>query len=87
MNSKISCKIANHLMNLKLSTMRNLSLIFWLSIHFLIANGQVISGIVNDENGQPLTGVNINEKGSLRGTVSDLDGSYLADSLILVSFL
>ena len=35
-----------------------------------------ISGVVRDEQGLPLPGVNIKVKGSSTGTISDMDGSY-----------
>ncbi|MCK8520285.1 mucoidy inhibitor MuiA family protein [Aquimarina sp. D1M17] len=37
---------------------------------------QVVSGIVNDQNGQPLPGVNIIETGTSNGTQTDFDGRY-----------
>lgn len=38
-----------------------------------------VSGTVTDEAGQPLIGVNILIKGTARGTVTDLDGSFSLD--------
>lgn len=35
-----------------------------------------VSGIVTDEGGEPLFGVNILEKGTFAGTISDFDGSF-----------
>ncbi|NJB72810.1 TonB-linked SusC/RagA family outer membrane protein [Saonia flava] len=35
-----------------------------------------VSGVVNDSNGTPLPGVNIVEKGTSNGVVSDFDGNY-----------
>ena len=40
---------------------------------------QAVSGIVKDEDGQPLIGVNILIKGSTRGTITDLDGTFSLD--------
>ena len=52
-----------------------LSLFFMASAHCLQAQ-HTVSGIVLDGLGAPLIGVNIVEKGTLNGTVSDIDGSY-----------
>jgi len=35
-----------------------------------------VSGVVKDQNGTPLAGVNIVEKGTTNGTTSDFDGNY-----------
>ena len=50
-----------------------LPLLFLTSISF---GQKSISGIVNTDEGDPLIGVNILEKGSSNGTVSDIDGSF-----------
>ncbi|MBQ4915983.1 TonB-dependent receptor [Maribacter sp. MMG018] len=38
--------------------------------------GQSIKGVVKDSNGTPLPGVNVLEKGTLNGVVTDFDGYY-----------
>jgi TonB-linked SusC/RagA family outer membrane protein len=38
------------------------------------------SGVVNDETGQPLPGVNVIEKGTSNGTISDIDGTFTLKS-------
>lgn len=46
-----------------------------------------VSGTVTDDGGEPLIGVNIVEKGTTNGTVTDLDGNYaiqVADGATLV---
>lgn len=47
-----------------------------------IAVAQVsnVSGVVSDENG-PLPGVNIVEKGTTNGVISDFDGNYTISDL------
>lgn len=40
------------------------------------AQTQVIKGKIVDENGDPLVGVTIQEKGTKNGTITDLDGNY-----------
>lgn len=40
------------------------------------ATKATISGVILDESGQPLPGVNIMEKGTTNGSISDLDGKY-----------
>ncbi|MCH7411062.1 TonB-dependent receptor [Belliella sp. DSM 111904] len=44
-------------------------------IHSAIAQ-QNVSGTVTDEDGEPIPGVNVIEKGTTNGTVTDIDGSY-----------
>ena len=40
------------------------------------AQSQVIKGKIVDENGDPLVGVTIQEKGTNNGTITDMDGNY-----------
>lgn len=47
-----------------------------LSIFQLAAQIRVISGTVRDENGEPMPGVNILEKGTTNGTITNLNGAY-----------
>lgn len=47
------------------------------------------NGVVQDENGEPLPGVNVIEKGTSNGTISDIDGTFNMQSTqetIIVSF-
>ena len=50
-----------------------------------------ISGKVTDENGDPLPGATIIEKGTTNGTATDVDGSYRLtvpdDAVLLISFI
>ncbi len=39
----------------------------------------IVRGVVNDENGMPLPGVTITVRGTSRGTVTDIDGTYSID--------
>jgi iron complex outermembrane receptor protein len=56
--------------------MKKITLLFFLlNISFLFAQKEV-SGIVTDNSGAPLIGVNIIEKGTSNGTSSDIDGAY-----------
>jgi iron complex outermembrane receptor protein len=53
---------------------------------------QEIQGTVRDENGEPMIGVSILEKGTGNGTVTDLDGSYSlvvkdASSVLVFSYV
>ena len=47
-----------------------------------------VSGTVNDENGQPLPGANILEKGTTNGTTSDVNGNFsltvMGESSVLI---
>lgn len=38
-----------------------------------------ITGIVMDESGEPIIGANVVEKGSVNGTVTDIDGKFMLD--------
>jgi TonB-linked SusC/RagA family outer membrane protein len=51
-----------------------------------------IKGVVQDENGQPLVGANIIEKGTTNGTQTDFDGNFSIDivdenAILVVSYL
>lgn len=48
---------------------------------------QTVRGMVQDDNGEPLVGVNIVEKGTTNGTTTDFDGNYIisvADNATIV---
>jgi hypothetical protein len=54
--------------------------------------GIPITGTVSDQNGQPLPGANILEKGTFNGTQSDFDGNFSLDvanenSILVISYL
>ncbi|MES2544785.1 MAG: TonB-dependent receptor [Bacteroidota bacterium] len=56
--------------------MKKITLLFFLlSISTLFAQ-KTVNGIVTDNTGAPLIGVNVIEKGSSNGTSTDIDGSY-----------
>ena len=47
------------------------------SLQLLLAQAKEVSGKVTDgNNGEPLPGVNIVEKGTTNGVITDLDGNY-----------
>jgi len=53
---------------------------------------QSVSGTVTDENGQPLPGANIIEKGTTNGTQADFDGNYFLtleteDAVLVFSYI
>jgi iron complex outermembrane receptor protein len=57
--------------------MKKTYLIFILSIFSTFAFAQqIVTGKVLDTQGQPLPGVNILEKGTTNGSISDIDGNY-----------
>ena len=49
-----------------------------------------VSGVIVDENGEPVIGANIVIKGTTNGTVTDLNGKYAIeagnDDILLVSY-
>src|SRR5699024_7170606 len=53
---------------------------YWLSGFNLIAQDEIeVDGVVEDENGNPLPGVNISVEGSSSGTQTDFNGKFNID--------
>ncbi|MCE2788580.1 MAG: TonB-dependent receptor [Saprospiraceae bacterium] len=68
-----------------------LSMLFCVFVAGAVSAQQVkVSGIITDETGLGLPGVNILEKGTLNGTITDVDGSYMlsvaTNGTLVVSF-
>lgn len=42
----------------------------------IMQNNHQISGRITDSSGEPLIGVNISEKGTSNGTITDFDGKF-----------
>ncbi len=65
-------------------------LAFLFSISIAVAQ-QTVSGKVTDDNGVPLAGVNIVEKGTTNGTTTDFDGNYqisvASDATLIFSYV
>lgn len=40
------------------------------------AQGKLVTGVVKDQSGEPLIGVNVMEKGTTNGSITDIDGKY-----------
>ena len=40
------------------------------------AQSQTITGVVKDQTGEPLIGVNVMEKGTTNGSITDVDGKF-----------
>lgn len=53
-----------------------LMLLVFLGVQGIMAQGKPITGIVTDNLGTPLPGVNVVEKGTANGTSTDFDGNY-----------
>ena len=51
----------------------------------------MVSGVVRDEKGEPVTGANVVEQGSTNGTSTDVDGRFSiripSDAVLEVSFI
>ncbi|MCS2891927.1 TonB-dependent receptor [Parabacteroides faecis] len=48
---------------------------------------RTVTGVISDQNGEPVIGVNVLEKGTTNGTITDVDGKYsivVADNAILL---
>ena len=52
--------------------------LFLLSSTLAFAQNRV-TGVVTDKTGEPLIGVNVLEKGTTNGTVTDIDGKFTVD--------
>ncbi len=50
------------------------------NITLVLAQENQISGVVTDDTGEPLLGVNILEKGTSNGTQTDFDGNYIIEA-------
>lgn len=52
---------------------------------------RMISGVVVDEKGEPIIGANVSEKGTINGTITDLDGRFSLevedDGNLLISYI
>ena len=57
----------------------------------LFRSKKVVKGKVTDENGDPIIGANIVEKGTTNGTVTDVDGNFIINvadnSLLQISYI
>lgn len=73
---------------LELKRLRPLLIIAALMLLSFSVNGQTITGNVTDETNAPLVGANIIEKGTVNGTITDMDGNYkltvTSDSAVLI---
>lgn len=69
-----------------------LLLVVLVSSAMLQAQNIAVSGIVKDVTGEPLPGVNIMEKGTTNGTITDVDGKFTlsvkgTNAVLTVSFV
>ena len=52
---------------------------------------KTVTGIIQDEKGEPIVGANVVEKGTMNGTVTNMDGEYSLsvskDAILQVSYL
>ena len=53
-----------------------LSMLLSLCMTAAFAQQGAIKGKILDENGEPIIGANVIEKGTTNGTITDLDGNY-----------
>ncbi|MBK3517501.1 carboxypeptidase-like regulatory domain-containing protein [Carboxylicivirga marina] len=87
-------KSKEHFMK-KMFNMRDLAkmlvalLILLYSGHVMAQDGHSISGLVTDNTGDPIPGVNVVEKGTTTVTITNMDGEYnltLSGQNVIVSF-
>ena len=61
------------------------------SVYSILQDQKTRSGVVLDENGEPVIGANVVVKGTTHGTITDLDGKFVLDvadgAIIQVSFI
>lgn len=66
-------------------------LLFFTAISYYSVAQVVVNGVVNDENGEPLPGVTVIEKGTQNGTITDVEGKYSvsvdANATLVFSFV
>ncbi|MGL5111444.1 MAG: TonB-dependent receptor plug domain-containing protein, partial [Flavobacterium sp.] len=71
--------------------MKKLCLLFFLLCSFIMVAQKEVTGLVKDNQGNPLPGVNILEKGTSNGTSTDMDGKYKIrineDSFLVFSYV
>ena len=76
--------------------MKKLSKLILLVISFCVsfslnAQNRTLSGVVTDVNNEPLIGVNVIEKGTTNGTVTNYDGEFefeaTANSTIVFTYI
>ncbi|WP_253256080.1 TonB-dependent receptor plug domain-containing protein [Formosa algae] len=65
--------------------LKSFAILFILSTWFSFAQEISITGIVNDETGFPVPGVNVIKKGTNTGTVTDFDGAFSIDAEVGVT--
>lgn len=66
--------------------------LFSVGIHSAFAQKMAIKGTVNDTDGMGIIGANIQEKGTMNGTITDIDGNFSltisnANSTLVVSYI
>ncbi len=65
----------------KLISKHLLTTLLFLGLGTFSALAQSISGVVVDENGEPVIGASILIKGTTKGSISDVDGKFMVDAL------
>ena len=61
------------------------------SVAETLQDKRLITGIVKDQNGEPIIGANVVEKGTTNGTVTDIDGKFsinvVSDATLSISYI
>ena len=61
------------------------------SVAETLQDKRLITGIVKDQNGEPIIGANVVEKGTTNGTVTDIDGKFsinvVSNATLMVSYI
>lgn len=99
-NQRINLKVKDKLISEILSEItKNNNLTYKITgKHIIITKATVsslvsrkITGVITDENGEPIIGANVVEKGTTNGTITDVDGNFTIDvsegSILMVSYV
>ncbi|HOB85508.1 MAG TPA: TonB-dependent receptor [Bacteroidales bacterium] len=96
MTKKIERFVSFLFHSMKMKTVMKLTTVLLLSVSFQLSAGSLqqraVAGRIVDNNGQALVGVNVVEKGTTNGAVSDVDGRFSlnvasASSVLVFSFI
>ena len=68
------CKV--QLKNARLRPFALFMALFLMNVSWAFAQSTVVKGVVTDKQGEPLIGVNVVEKGTTNGNITDLDGNF-----------
>ena len=76
---------------MKTSLLVLFNLLFFYSVAFAQSPTTIVQGTVTDDSGMPIPGVNVIQKGTSNGVVTDFDGNFTIevpqDAVLVFSYL